>query len=72
VRLLKETDFSEFRYEKGEVRIVVRRGDVTDTYPSEPGPRRAAPSFSQLPQAVQQQVQLKLLSRQMTSPRASG
>ena len=49
VRLLKETDFSEFRYEKGEVRIVVRRGDVTDTYPSEPDPRRAAPQLQPTP-----------------------
>jgi acetyl-CoA carboxylase biotin carboxyl carrier protein len=41
VALLKEADFSEFRYEKGDVRINVRRGALDDN-DSTPAPRVAA------------------------------
>ncbi len=30
VELLKAAEFSEFRYEKGDLRIVIRRGDAAD------------------------------------------
>lgn len=30
VRLLKEADFSEFSYSKGDVAVLVRRGELTD------------------------------------------
>ena len=46
VALLKEADFSEFRYEKGDVRIVVRRGDLGDL-----GDRDAAPASTPRPAA---------------------
>jgi acetyl-CoA carboxylase biotin carboxyl carrier protein len=41
VALLKEADFSEFRYEKGDVRINVRRGALDDN-DGAPAPRVAA------------------------------
>jgi acetyl-CoA carboxylase biotin carboxyl carrier protein len=45
VELLRDADFSEFRYEKGDVRIVVRRGEITsattDHAPAPPVPATA-------------------------------
>lgn len=47
VALLKEADFSEFRYEKGEVRISVRRGE-----PQEPAPGPVVPPVPARPGAA--------------------
>ena len=48
VELLRDADFSEFRYENGDVRIVVRRGQVigtpTDQAPAPPTPAPASPT----------------------------
>lgn len=42
VALLKEADFSEFRYEKGDVRIVVRRGALDNQEPASASAQRPA------------------------------
>ncbi|MCW5653681.1 acetyl-CoA carboxylase biotin carboxyl carrier protein [Hydrogenophaga sp.] len=44
VTLLKEADFTEFRYEKGEVRIVVRRGDEPANATGTTAPPTAVPA----------------------------
>ena len=53
IRLLKEAEFSEFRYAKGDVSLVVRRGELlvdaqTDNNPPAPAPKPSAhaPSVS--------------------------
>lgn len=55
VELLKGAEFSEFRYEKGDLRIVIRRGDVAsdDTGPfvSAAGARPADPPAKHPPHA---------------------
>ena len=48
VQILKEADFSEFRYEKGDLRIVVRRGpafpDAEETSTTTPPAKRTEPA----------------------------
>lgn len=45
IRLLRESEFSEFRYEKGDVSIVVRRGAITEDVPAPAArPVAAAPA----------------------------
>jgi acetyl-CoA carboxylase biotin carboxyl carrier protein len=43
IELLKEADFSEFRYERGETRLLVRRGELgpTDGFNARPRPATA-------------------------------
>lgn len=50
VRLLKEADFSEFSYAKGDVSILVRRGDLAGLAP--PAPIAPAPKATPAPATV--------------------
>lgn len=43
VALLKEAEFSEFRYEKGDLQIVVRRGALAAESAGAPSPPKSAP-----------------------------
>ena len=42
IRLIKELEFSEFRYAKGDVSLVVRRGELSVEAPAEARPLEAA------------------------------
>ncbi len=42
IRLVRDADFSEFRYEKGEASVVIRRGDFA-AFESAPLPRKSLP-----------------------------
>lgn len=53
VTLLKEADFSEFRYEKGDTRIVVQRGGAAGS-PNEPWPNNATASGAATTSSAQQ------------------
>lgn len=44
IELLKEADFSEFRYERGETRLLVRRGELGPAEAFEARGRAAAPA----------------------------
>ncbi len=46
IELLKDADFSEFRYERGEVRLLVRRGELGSP---EPFTERRSPSRASAP-----------------------